>query len=75
MKTLEFNDYTKIIVTKKGDFFYFYEDIINPKSQCALKAFVTKRRLEYFNNRNVEYFKKLFNGENCFKSVNGIMFI
>lgn len=75
MKVLEFNDYTKIIVIKKGDFFYFYEDIVSSKNQCSLKAFVTQSRLEHFNNGNIEYFKDLFNRENCFKSVNGVMFI
>ena len=75
MKKLEFNDYTKIIVIKKGDFFYFYEDIVNPKNQCSLKAFVTKERLKHFNNRNIEHFQNLFNGENCFGAVDGVMFI
>ncbi|MDU4327356.1 MAG: hypothetical protein E7I48_18545 [Clostridium celatum] len=74
-KILEFNDYTKIIVVNEGEFFTFYEEKIHPSNLCSLKAFVTKARLEHFNNSNTEYFKKIFNGNKCMYCVNGVMFI
>jgi hypothetical protein len=74
-KILEFNDYVKIIVVNEGNFFTFYEEKVNPNNLCSLKVFVTKVRLEHFNNGNIEYFKKIFNDNKCMCCVNGIMFI
>ncbi len=74
-KILEFNDYVKIIVVNEGNFFTFYEEKVNPSNLCSLKVFVTKVRLEHFNNENIEYFKKIFNDNKCMCCVNGIMFI